>query len=272
MLTPSHALLEQIRQIALMAGDAILTVYHSDQFDTQLKADDSHVTRADLAAHRLISSQLKQLFPDTPILSEEDTQAFSGANSAHQYWLVDPLDGTREFINRNDQFTVNIALISHQEPILGVVYAPALGDLYIGAQGCGAWLYQGQDNQLKTELNVTHERFAACHQASAPWRVLVSRSHRDEKTNQFLQNISGEIEEITTGSSLKFCDIAAGRAELYPRMSSISIWDIAAGDALLRAAGGWVKDLQGQLIQYPEVAADSYPTPAYIASGGEFYW
>ena len=198
-------LAEQLSVIARHAGNEIITVYQQD-FSVLEKEDSSPLTQADLAAHHCIVRMLPELDSSIPILSEESASIeWSVRESWSKYWLVDPLDGTREFVKKNGEFTVNIALIENGEPILGVVYAPVLDWMLVGARGIGASWFKGQNSGVAKVVS-----------ASTPLKVAASRSHRDEKTQAYLDKI-GAVDTVGLGSSLKFCKIASGEIDLYPR-------------------------------------------------------
>lgn len=248
-------LLGQIEGIAREAGAAIMAVYARPDFGVQLKSDDSPLTAADAAAHGLIAQRLKALTPDLPLLSEEDVAGFAGPDQDGRYWLVDPLDGTREFIKRNGEFTVNIALIEQGRPVLGVVYAPVLETMYAAAQGVGAFK---QDASGRTPIRV------AIHRADTAWRVVGSRSHAGDTLPGVLQRL-GEHELVSMGSSLKFCLVAEGRADFYPRLGPTSLWDTAAAQCVVEQAGGRVTRLDGQPLSYGDVSA--ILNPFFIVHG-----
>ena len=218
---------EAVIAISRQAGAAILGVY-STAFEVSTKDDASPLTAADLAAHRIIVAGLQRLTPDLPVLSEESVGVdWEARRHWPSYWLVDPLDGTREFVKRNGEFSVNIALIHKGAPVFGVVQAPVGGQVWHALRGENAYRRDGQrDTQLRT-------RVPAC----APLRVAASRSHRDARTQDALERM-GEIEEVALGSSLKFCRIAEGDLDVYPRFGPTSEWDTAAGQCVLQAAGG----------------------------------
>lgn len=218
---------EAVIDIATQAGAAIMQVYASG-FDIEHKADDSPVTTADLAAHRLIVKGLIQLMPDVPVLSEESAQLpWETRRQWQRYWLVDPLDGTREFIKRNGEFSVNIALIEDGLPVFGVVQAPVTGVVWHARRGGSAYRrHQGQEQVIRTRIPPT-----------VPLRVAASRSHRGPRTEELLSRM-GDIELVAQGSSLKFCRIAEGTLDVYPRLGPTSEWDTAAGQCVLEAAGG----------------------------------
>jgi 3'(2'), 5'-bisphosphate nucleotidase len=245
---------ERVIEIACSAGRAIMQVYAQD-FAVETKDDNSPLTAADLAAHRIIVDGLQALTSDIPVLSEESADiAWSTRRQWTRYWLVDPLDGTREFVKKNGEFTVNIALIEHGRSVLGVVYAPALDYLVHAERGQGAFLRNdGNDVALQTQ-----------RPAAAPLRVAASRSHLDARTARALDRI-GEHERLGLGSSLKFCRIAEGRVDFYPRFGPTSEWDTAAGQCVLEAAGGAVLDVSGTALTYN--AKDSILNPDFIALG-----
>ncbi len=227
--------------IARRAGAAILEVYASAEFTVTSKADASPLTEADLRAHRTIVEGLHALTPDWPVLSEESAH-IEYRERAHwqRYWLVDPLDGTREFLSRNGEFTVNIALIEDHEPVLGVVYAPAQDLLYYGIPGVGA--FRVRDDQSATPIVVQRH-------AGSPVRIVGSRSHRGDSLEHLLSQV-GPHELVTIGSSLKLCMVAEGSADLYPRLGATSEWDTAAAHAVVLAAGGLVTSTQGTPLSY----------------------
>ena len=224
---------EGIIALSRQASAAIMEIYGGD-FAVQHKDDDSPLTAADLASHRCIVEGLEKLSPRIPILSEESAEEVP-ALLRRQWplmWLVDPLDGTREFVKRNGEFTVNIALIQDGEAVLGVVQAPVTGALWHGQRGRGAFRREaGGDLAIRVRTAAT-----------APWRVAASRSHRDARTEAVLARM-GDIEPVGVGSSLKFCRLAEGGMDAYPRFGPTSEWDTAAGQCVLEAAGGAVLDL-----------------------------
>jgi 3'(2'), 5'-bisphosphate nucleotidase len=238
--TRLDALREGIVALAREAATRILTVYDSD-FAVEHKDDRSPLTAADLAAHHCIVAGLERLAPDIPVLSEESAQDVPALvrRQWSRMWLVDPLDGTREFVKRNGEFTVNIALIDEGVPVLGVVQAPVTGVLWHGQRGRGAFRRDGDvDTAIRTRAP-----------ASAPLRVAASRSHRDARTEAFMARM-GEVEPIGIGSSLKFCRLAEGAMDVYPRFGPTSEWDTAAGQCVLEAAGGVVVDPKGRALRY----------------------
>ena len=236
---------EGVIAIAREAATAILAVYDSE-FAIQHKDDRSPLTAADLAAHRCIVAGLAALTPDIPVLSEESAHEVPTATRRgwSRLWVVDPLDGTREFIKRNGEFTVNIALVDEGEAMFGVVQAPVTGDLWYGSAETGAFRREGDRD---TALHVRAP-------AQAPLRVAASRSHRDARTESFMArmaaSVDGAIEPIGLGSSLKFCRVAEGGLDIYPRFGPTSEWDTAAAQCVLEGAGGAVLDPQGRPFRY----------------------
>ena len=255
------ALREAVIALACRAGEAILEVYGQD-FAVEAKDDRSPVTAADLAAHHILCDGLAALEPKLPVLSEEAADIpWERRRQWERYWLVDPLDGTREFVKRNGEFTVNVALVDGHRPVMGVVYAPALDYLVHAEAGLGAWLRSdaGEDVPL-----------AVRQPAPRPLRVAASRSHLDPRSAALLQRL-GDIERLGLGSSLKFCRIAEGRVDLYPRFGPTSEWDTAAGQCVLEAAGGVVLRGDGQPLRYN--TRPSLLNPDFLAMGdGSLPW
>jgi len=248
------SLRERVVQIACEAGRAILEVYARD-FAVQTKGDDSPVTEADLAAHRIICDGLAALTPDIPVLSEEAADIpWERRRAWTKLWLVDPLDGTREFVKKNGEFTVNIALIDGHEAVLGVIHAPVPDVLMHAERGVGAFLRSDG-----ADVPVSSTRPAA-----APLRVAASRSHATERTQRLLAAL-GDHERHGLGSSLKFCRLAEGRIDFYPRFGPTSEWDTAAGQAILECAGGVVQDIEGRPLRYN--TKDSLLNPDFFAAG-----
>lgn len=251
-----HALLARVAEIARQAGREILALYESGEFAASAKADASPLTAADLRAHRLIHAALQELTPDVPVLSEEAAATPFAERSAWQrYWLVDPLDGTREFLARNGQFTVNIALIRGHAPALGVVHVPVGDSSYLGLSDSGAWRQQGEEPAAPI-------RVAA--RSGTPVRVVGSRSHRGDSLTRFLERL-GSHQLTAIGSALKFCLVAEGAADVYPRLGPTSEWDTAAAHAVLAAAGGSVSGLDGAPLQYNTRA--ELLNPSFVACG-----
>lgn len=252
--TPIEDHLDRIEKISRDAGRAIMEVYEK-VIDVSYKLDHSPLTDADLKANRMIVHALKSFYPEVPILTEEAVADFKAVNEEGFYWLIDPLDGTKEFIKRNGEFTVNIALILKGNPILGVVFAPAKNLLYRAAKHNGAFKREG-DGDLK-KIHV------AAHAPESAWIVAGSRSHTDEATQRWLQGL-GEYTLIPMGSSLKMCLIAEGVAHIYPRLGPTSLWDTAAAHVILKEAGGEIKDLDGHVLNYSNPS--QVLNPFFIAS------
>ncbi|MCE9957024.1 3'(2'),5'-bisphosphate nucleotidase CysQ [Aeromonas rivipollensis] len=232
--------ISELDPIARAAGDAILAIYRQP-FAVEYKQDESPLTAADQGAHEVIVQALARLTPDIPVLSEEsDAETMQARRGWSRYWLVDPLDGTKEFVSRNGEFTVNIALIDHGRPVWGLVYAPVLDRLWYGGKGIGAWrVADGKHEAIQTRP----------HGDGEAWRVVGSRNHLSQETLDYLAPF-GEIELVSMGSSLKFCIIAEGGAELYPRLAPTCEWDTAAAQAVLEGAGGSVTQLDGSSLAY----------------------
>lgn len=249
-----QTLLEPVLVIALEAGRRIMQVYASD-FVVSHKSDTSPLTQADMAAHHHILAALKQLTPELPVLSEEAADiAWDTRRGWSRYWLVDPLDGTKEFVKRNGDFTVNIALIDDGYPVLGVVHAPVSGHSWIAAVGAGSFRAEG------------NARLPIHTRRTPPRPVLaVSKSHRDAALESFLAGAPPH-DAVSRGSSLKFCQIASGEADLYPRTGPTSEWDTAAGQAVVEQAGGVVLQLPARTrLRYNN--KDSLLNPLFAAIG-----
>ncbi|HEY0868429.1 MAG TPA: 3'(2'),5'-bisphosphate nucleotidase CysQ [Fimbriimonas sp.] len=236
-------LLSSVVEIAVRAGDAILEVYALD-FASYEKEDKSPLTEADLASHRIIVDALSKLTPDMPILSEESrTIPYEERVGWRTFWLVDPLDGTKEFIKRNGEFTVNIALIEDGEATLGVVYAPVLKTTFAATRGEGAWV---EADGAKSPARVQAYR-------GGPLKIVASRSHAGPETEELIGRLRREVPEIdlvSIGSSLKICLVAQGAAHLYPRLGPTMEWDVAAAHAVASEAGARITDVQGAPLRY----------------------
>lgn len=259
MSQPSPQLIELAR-LAQAAGQKIMEIYASD-FEAKAKADASPVTEADVAAEAVILAGLAKLYPDIPVVAEEQVAAGKQVEAGKRFFLVDPLDGTKEFISRNGEFTVNIGLIESNVPVAGVVYAPATNALYAGAADVGAF---------KAIITPSHpidgSKLLPIAARSCPAKgptILASRSHRDAETEAFIAK--QKPSSITNaGSSLKFCLVAEGAADLYPRFGRTMEWDTAAGHAVLVAAGGGVTIVDGAPFTYGKTG---FANPAFIARG-----
>ena len=239
--------------VARQAGAAIMDLYDEHDLTLAHKADDSPLTRADLAANTIIETTLTRT-ADFPIISEEGAH---DAGKSPTFWLVDPLDGTKEFLKHNGEFTVNIALVFEGVPRLGVVYAPALDTLYWGAEGLGAYIQIGNDEPVAIRSS---------YEGQQP-TVVVSRSHADQETADFLDKL-GPHHALSMGSSLKLCLVAEGVASVYPRFGPTSLWDTAAADAVVRTAGGSVTDMSEAALRYEP--QKTLLNPAFIVRAGSY--
>ncbi len=232
--------IDSLINIAMRAGEAILKIYGTD-FSVYEKSDLSPLTEADLAAHNVITNRLLELTPEIPILSEESAKIpYSLRKTWERYWLIDPLDGTKEFVKRNGEFTVNIALIEDGRPVLGIIYVPVSRVTYYASQGNGA--YKQLPDRPAESISVTPKR-------GSPVRVAGSRSHAGESLKRYLENL-GEHEIVSMGSSLKSCLVAEGLADIYPRLGPTSEWDTGAAQAIVEAAGGRITDTRMQPLHY----------------------
>ncbi|MDS4019062.1 MAG: 3'(2'),5'-bisphosphate nucleotidase CysQ [Candidatus Competibacter sp.] len=249
--------LEPVRALAVEASERILEIY-ATAFGVTAKDDDSPLTAADLAAHHAIVAGLRRLTPDVPVLSEESAGVpFVERARWRRYWLVDPLDGTKEFVQRNGQFTVNIALIEDHEPVLGVVRVPVTGLCYFAARGQGA--FREEPGQPPRPIAVSPL------EPGTPVRVVGSKSHGGPGLQAFVARL-GNCALVTIGSSLKFCQVAEGAADVYPRLGPTSEWDTAAAQAVVEAAGGRVVSAEtGEPLRYN--TRDSLLNPYFIAYG-----
>ena len=218
--------LDKIETIAKEAGKAIMEIYKED-FEVKYKEDESPLTKADLIANSIICEELSKLYSDIPILSEENKAVpYEKRKDWEYYWCIDPIDGTKEFIQKNGEFTVNIALIEKGTPVLGVVYAPAIDELYTAKKGEGAFK-NGKRLPLKTNQNPQKELL-----------VVASKSHLSKETQEFIDTLKAQkIKQVSKGSSLKLCMVAEGSADIYPRLAPTMEWDTAAADAIVREAG-----------------------------------
>jgi 3'(2'), 5'-bisphosphate nucleotidase len=248
-------------KIAADAGEAVMRIYQEfSPTVAQLadKSDASPLTMADLAAHHLIVDRLADLTPEIPVVSEEEDLSLVHRTSKGCFWLIDPLDGTKEFLARNGEFTVNIALISDGEPIWGVVYAPALHQMFWGGRAYGSHRLTGEVAEPI--------RVAPPVLSDSAYRVVASKSHLNQETSSFIEKLGSTV-LVQAGSSLKFCKIAEGHADVYPRLAPTCEWDTAAAQAVLEGAGGYVYDTSGSRLLYgkPDVL-----NPSFIAASIDF--
>jgi 3'(2'), 5'-bisphosphate nucleotidase len=247
------ALLADLTPLIRDAGRVIMEIYATD-FDVSRKGDASPVTAADERAEAVILAGLARIAPGIPVVAEEEVAAGRVPEVGARFWLVDPLDGTKEFISRNGEFTVNIALIEDGRPVLGLVFAPAVGRLFGGAEGQGAWVEDQEGRRAIATRAVPADGLT----------VVASRSHGDEAALDAFLAGRAVASRTNAGSSLKLCLVAAGEADVYPRLGRTMEWDIAAGDAVLRAAGGIVNTVAGPVLQYGKPGFDN---PHFAAWG-----
>ncbi len=233
-------LFEELISLMWKASDAILEIYRSGELNTELKGDQSPVTKADLAAHYVLINGLSKLTPDIPVVSEEDPSSLRIPEGYRRYWLIDPLDGTKEFINRNDEFTCNLALIDSHQTIHGFVSVPVQDLLYHGGDTYGSYRINRAGGEVRIQ----------CQRQTASTRVIASKSHLNSETAAFIEAIETPVELIQAGSSLKFLRIAEGLADIYPRLAPTCEWDTAAAQAILEGAGGSVKQTDGSPVTY----------------------
>lgn len=247
------SILPEVIKVADEASEKVLKIYQTD-FKVNYKADESPITAADMAAHDIILKGLRNISGEIPVLSEEGRDIpWEERKHWRRFWLVDPIDGTKEFTQRNGEFTVNIALIEDGEPVLGVVIAPALQEAYWGLVGEGA--HRRDRTGRVHSIRVAEPKGAK--------RVVASKNHLNEQTRAFIEKL-GEHELVQAGSSLKLCLIAEGHADIYPRLGPTSEWDTGAAQAVLMAAGGKVQTLEGKPLKYGK---ENVLNPYFIASG-----
>ncbi len=249
--------LQQVRAAVTEASSAILEIYADPKrFETEQKDDKSPLTAADLAANKILVARLQEMSPEIPVLSEESRQApWHDRKHWEQCWVVDPLDGTKEFLKRNDEFTVNVALVREHRPVLGVVYAPALQTWYFAARHEGAWRQVGS--------GVMDRIHVADPPGDRAWKVVGSRSHSTPEVDTFVEKL-GDAEMVAMGSSLKLCLVADGQADVYPRLGPTSEWDTCAAQAVVEEAGGQVLNAEtGEPLTYN--ARESLLNPHFIA-------
>lgn len=243
MKNQNEALLQTAIAISEVAGKAVIDIYSSGDIEITYKNGNSPLTHADMASHNIILEQLKKNTPDIPVLSEESENVpYNVRKSWKTFWLVDPLDGTKEFLKRNGEFTVNIALIDCGKAVLGVVYAPVLRTTYYASAGKGAFKKVYKDGERMSEIHVSdyHDKRLI---------IVASRSHSSNMLESFKKNI-GDADFTSMGSSLKLCLVAEGRAHLYPRLAPTMEWDTAAAQCIVESAGGTVTDLHRQPLNY----------------------
>ncbi|MCF6149215.1 MAG: 3'(2'),5'-bisphosphate nucleotidase CysQ [Candidatus Kuenenia sp.] len=248
--------LKEIIKIAIAAGDQIIAIYNNDTAAVAYKEDNSPLTLADEASNKVIFEALSNLYPEIPVLSEEGKGIpFHNRNTWDYFWLVDPLDGTKEFIKKNGEFTVNIALIKKNKPVLGVIYVPVKREIYFAQERIGAYKFEEIDRF--EELGSVEELILSSrklpedsHTTNAKYTVVGSRSHMSKETKEYIDSIRqihGEVETISAGSSLKFCLVAEAKADIYPRFGPTMEWDTAAGHIIVEEAGGKIIAAESKL-------------------------
>ncbi|MDR9425106.1 MAG: 3'(2'),5'-bisphosphate nucleotidase CysQ [Marinobacter sp.] len=251
------SILPDLLKIADEASEKVLHIYQSD-FKVNYKEDQSPITAADLASHDIIVRGLRRITRDIPVLSEEGAEIpWEERKHWRRFWLIDPIDGTKDFTQRTGEFTVNIALIEDGEPVMGVVAAPALKEVYWGVQGEGA--HKRDRTGRSHPIRVAEPRDSL--------RVVASKNHLNEETRAFIAKL-GPHETVQAGSSLKFCRLAEGHADIYPRMGPTSEWDTAAAHAVLLAAGGKVQTTDGKPLKYGK---ENVLNPWFIAAGNWYF-
>ena len=246
--------LKELINLMEQASNAIIEIYNDSSNEVEFKANKTPVTKADLAANKILTDGLKKLFPEIPIVSEEDETSFNNSRNLSTFWIIDPLDGTKEFINKRDEFTCNLALIENSSPTLGFVSVPVKTLIYYGGKKFGAKVI---NNEKKTSEIRYKPLPGIC-------RVVASKSHLNEDTKKFISNIDEKVELIQAGSSLKFLKIAEGEADIYPRLGLTSEWDTAAAHAILEGAGGKVLQINGEELIYGK---KDILNPYFIAHG-----
>lgn len=246
--------LKELINLMEQASNAIIEIYNDSSNEVEFKANKTPVTKADLAANKILTDGLKKLFPEIPIVSEEDETSFNNSRNLSTFWIIDPLDGTKEFINKRDEFTCNLALIENSSPTLGFVSVPVKNLIYYGGKKFGAKVI---NNEKKTSEIRYKPLPGIC-------RVVASKSHLNEDTKKFISNIDEKVELIQAGSSLKFLKIAEGEADIYPRLGLTSEWDTAAAHAILEGAGGKVLQMNGEELIYGK---KDILNPYFIAHG-----
>ena len=250
-----------ILNIAIDAGKEILKIYKKN-FNVDLKTDNSPITEADINSNNLIKKRLIEIEKNIPILTEESLVNWETRRVWEKYWLIDPLDGTKEFINRNGEFTVNISLIENNLPIFGVIYAPEKSLLYYGKKNNGSYKFITQDN-----INTLSEfkKININNNITSNIKIIGSRSHSNKDFQIWVEKNFSQYELISIGSSLKFCFLAEGTADIYPRLGPTSEWDIAAGHIILEEAGGILKSFDNKDILYN--TKDNIINPNFLACG-----
>tara|TARA_Y100000588_G_C14279772_1_gene936347 strand:- start:10270 stop:11094 length:825 start_codon:yes stop_codon:yes gene_type:complete len=260
VFTEKLNLIEEVVKLSRDAGESILAIYNDSNLDFNFKEDNTPLTSADIASNNVIVKGLKKITPELPILSEEGSDIpYSIRSKWDQYWLIDPLDGTKEFLKRNGEFTVNIALIKNGRPILGVIYVPVNNEIFYGYKDGGSFYEKGKNSAKKIEVANDYQ---------GPIRIVSSRSHTNKQLISFIKNIKNK-KVLSIGSSLKFCLIASGKADIYPRFGPTSEWDTAAGDAIVKFAGGSIMTEKKEELIYNQ--KESLLNPNFIAYSNNKY-
>jgi len=266
-----QAILDRVVAVSRQAGDAILEVYARSDLGVQMKADNSPLTQADLAAHNVLMAGLSNLLEGVPVLSEEaEAPSFTERSQWQRYWIIDPLDGTKEFVKRSGEFTVNVALIENHVPVMGVVHVPVSGVTYTGLKGAGAFKIQGDEPAQA----ISTRSMAGRGSVEEPVTVVASRSHGAGAVDELLTRLSsalGETDTCNMGSSLKLCLVAEGSADIYPRLAPTMEWDTAASQAVVEAAGGQVLRADLELLRYNE-EEDLLNPHFYVLGDPSFRW
>lgn len=262
---------DSVIELSVRAGDAILDIYEHGDLRVETKSDNSPLTAADIASHRVLIEGLSALTPDIPILSEEgEMPTFSERASWSRYWIIDPLDGTKEFVKRNGEFTVNVALIENHIPILGVVSVPVKRVVYSGQSGVGAWR---RDDNGERKIS-TRSMSGLGGSADCPVSVVASRSHGSDEVDRWLAALQQQAEHVALcnmGSSLKLCLVAEGEADVYPRLAPTCEWDTAAAQAVVEAAGGQVVKGDMEMLRYNTKAEFLNPS-FYVIGDASYPW
>ncbi len=258
-IASDQKLIGNLIEISKNAGDAIMDIYESE-FNVDIKSDKSPLTKADILSNKIICQSLEQITPDIPILSEESSNIqYQKRLEWRQYWLVDPLDGTKEFIKKNGEFTTNIALISENRPILGVIHAPAINETFWGSNEIGAYQLIGDSLSSKKRISVSK-------QGNDELRIVSSRSHPSGDLKKLLDKLE-KYKLVNIGSSLKFCLVAKGEADCYPRFGPTCEWDTAAGEIIAQSAGANIVNLENKVIEYNQ--KEDYLNPYFLVSNAQ---
>ena len=250
----NKSLMQELINLMNKANKAIMDIYEESNKEIVLKANNSPVTKADLTANKILKESLIKFFPEIPVVSEEDESSLNIPKTNKVFWLIDPLDGTKEFINKSDEFTCNLALVENHFPSLGFVSVPVKEQIYYGGKNLGSF----KINKARGCKSIK------CSSISGLTRVVASKSHLNDKTKEFINSIKTKVDLVQAGSSLKFLKIAEGKADVYPRLGPTSEWDTAAAHAILEGAGGRVQQINGEELLYGK---EDILNPYFIAHG-----